>query len=99
MSTRMGECLHPRRKVEASKNCSDLSNHFRVGAVLELTRGKRSVGIRMDYDQPSFESATPAEVAAIPGEKQVQRLFPEGCAFCGGGFFDSLVDGNELRAF
>ena len=94
----MGECLHPRSEVEASKNCSDLSNNFCVGAVLELTRDKWSVGIRMDDDQPSFESAAGAEVAAIPGEKQVQRLFPEGCAFCGGGLFDSPVDDYELCA-
>lgn len=94
----MGECLDPRIKVEASENCSDLSHNFRVGAVLELTRGKRSVRIRMDDDQPSFESATSAEIAAIPGEKQVQRLFPEGCAFCGGGFFDSPVYGHEFCA-
>jgi hypothetical protein len=64
---------------QASQNCGDLAHDFRIGAVLELAGGERPVRIGVNDDKSSFESTTTAEIAAVTGEKNVERLFPECC--------------------
>lgn len=64
---------------EASQDGSDLAHDFRIGAVLELARSEWPVGIRVHDHESSLETATTAEIAAVAGEKNVERLFPECC--------------------
>src|SRR5277367_5736066 len=63
----------------ASQNCGHLADDFRVGAILELARGEGPVRKGMYDDESSFEGTTAAEIATIPGEKNVKRTFPKGC--------------------
>ena len=53
----------------------------------------------MDGDESSLERATPAEVAAIAGEKQVEWPFPKASAARSGGLSDAPVDCNELGVY
>lgn len=82
---------------QASQNCGDLAHDFRIGAVLELAGGERPVRIGVNDDKSSFESTTTAEIAAVTGEKNVERLFPECCLSRCGGLLNSPIDGHKLR--
>ena len=82
---------------EASQDGGDLAHDFRIAAVLELARGERPVGIRAHDHESLLKSATTAEIAAVAGEKNVERPFPECCLSRGGGLPDSPMNGHKLR--
>jgi hypothetical protein len=70
-----------------------LADHLRVNPIPELLRGEPPPGIGADDEIALMQSATTAQVVAIPFEKKTQRRF----AGCLGlpGILDAAVDDNK----
>ena len=77
------------------QNRGDLPNDLSVDAIPELLGADGASWIAMNDEIAFIESATAAQITAIPSENQVETLLADGVSCVRGRFPRSAVDDDE----